>query len=103
MMKRLAFLFLFFFIPVQSWALFGKKQNPEKFFDLDKNGWLNPYERALLATYNRFHWEMADSKKKKKFDYNQDSMLEPREWADYLEFKKGKEKQEAPFNGRIRF
>lgn len=96
-MKQLIFfLLLFLFVPPPSWALFEKKPKPEKFFDLDKNGWMNLYERSLLATYNRFHWEMADSKKKKKFDYNNDSLLGPQEWEMYKKSKKDKKIKMAP-------
>lgn len=67
----------YYFLPVVS------RRNPEKFFDLDRNGSLNLYERALLDTHKRFGWKMATSRKKREFDFNQDHMLEPFEWEQY--------------------
>lgn len=55
----------------------------EHFFDLDKNGWLNSYERGLLTTYQRFGWKLANTRAKRKFDGNGDRMLSPYEWEKY--------------------
>ena len=84
-------------------ALFGKKPKPEKFFDLDKNGVLNRYERELIATQKKFGWEMASSEKKKKFDNNSDFMLGPEEWERYKKSVKSKNKKPPKHKPGMRF
>ncbi len=55
----------------------------ERFFDLDKSGKINAYERGLINTYRVRHWRLARSKAQKKFDLNQNRMLEPQEELAY--------------------
>lgn len=62
----------------------------ERFFDIDKNGWLSLYERNLIATHKRFGWPLANTKKKREFDFNSDYMLGPFEYETYLKSKKNR-------------
>lgn len=71
-----------------------QKKSAAKFFDIDKNGSLNLYEQNLFMTHKLFKWELADTKRKKEFDNNQNYMLEPFEWEQY---QKAKEAQKRAF------
>lgn len=67
----------------------------KRFFDLDKNGWLNTYEQNLIITHRHFGWKLADDKKKRLFDANNDWLLEPAEWDRYQKYKKARGKEKA--------
>jgi len=82
--KKFLILCFLFFIP----HLTRAENRPSlkkltQFFDLDKNGVLNTYENSLIRTQLHFNWPLANTKTKKKFDYNKDYMLEPYEEAQY--------------------
>lgn len=55
----------------------------ERRFDLDKDGVLSRYEAGLMRTHLLYGWELADSKKKKKYDLDRDHLLNPLEFARY--------------------
>ena len=55
----------------------------ERRFDLDRDGVLNRYEAGLMRTHLIYGWELADSKKKKKYDFDRDHLLNPMEYARY--------------------
>lgn len=69
-----------------SWA--RQPQNKvERFFDRDKNKKIDWYEQQLIITHSLYQWELANTSKKKLFDYNNDMMLTPYEYNKYLESK----------------
>lgn len=55
----------------------------ERRFDLDKDGVLSRYEAGLMRTHLLYGWELADSKRKKKYDSDGDHLLNPLEFARY--------------------
>ena len=99
-MKILFFflIFQFFFIAAVVADVFNAprtslaRTRTEHFFDIDKNGDINAYERGLINTYNRTRWRLARSRLQKKFDKNGDRMLDPREEIAY---KKERDKNPA--------
>lgn len=70
--------------------------SPERFFDFDKDGRLNWHELGRLNTYRIYRWELANTKKKRRFDLNGDRMLNPTELKLYQERKQNKKNKKAP-------
>ena len=81
-----------FFISIQPRDLCARSPSNriERFFDRDKNKQIDWYEQQLIITHSIQKWELADSKKKKEFDYNQDMMLTPYEYQKYLESRRSR-------------
>ena len=63
-----------------------------RFFDLDQDGKLNIYENKLVQTHLSTKWPLANTQEKKRFDYNNNWMLEPNEWAAYYRAHQNKKK-----------
>lgn len=62
----------------------------DKKFDFDRNGFISPYERALMTTHHLFGWKPVTKDKMKLYDHNKDNLLDPIEWAQYENRKKTK-------------
>ncbi len=60
----------------------------ERFFDRNKNRQIDWYEQQLIITHSIYGWVLADTKKMKEFDFNQDMMLGPYEEKKYREGRK---------------
>lgn len=63
-----------------------------RFFDLDLDGKLNMYEARLYQTHLIMKWPLANTQERKRFDYSNNWMLEPNEWAAYYRAHQNKKK-----------